>query len=359
MSLREIDWHLHADTTLDYLCVDAFLTEMVGARALGTAFELGLIDALQEPMSQDALEQRLQLDAQGLSLLFEMLEAHAVLARSALHDGTDVWQITNDFQHALRYRDLLEAKLYFAGLVAHDYLHLATALLMQPQRFFEQARIFSLFAYDKACALEGNNYADTARWMRITTALTTYESAVCLAGFDFSVYRRVLDIGGNSGELMRQVCTAMPRLDATIYDLPLVCDIGRRHVDDQSPVAVSQRVTFVKRDKGQRAYPQGHDLIVFKSMLHDWPAEEARDFLQRAYDALPPGGTLLIFERAHTALCGTQIGYGQLPLMLFFRSYRRPEIYKEWLEQLNFHSVQWQIVPLDMPFMMLTARKEA
>ncbi|RZJ20222.1 MAG: hypothetical protein EOO54_13715 [Haliea sp.] len=107
------------------------------------------------------------------------------------------------------------------------------------------------------------------------------------------------------------------------------------------------------------AVPAGHDLISFKSMLHDWPDAEMEDFLRRAHDALLPGGTLLIFERGEMRLDGRQVAYGQLPLMLFFRSYRKPQAYGERLEALGFQSVQVRQVELDMPFILITAVKQA
>ena len=66
--------------------------------------------------------------------------------------------------------------------------------------------------------------------MRFTTALTRYESGACIANHDFSPYERMLDVGGNSGEFALRVCQRHSRLRATVYDLPLVCDIGERHV---------------------------------------------------------------------------------------------------------------------------------
>ena len=36
------------NTALDYLCVDIFIANIVEARALGTAFQLGIIDYIEE-----------------------------------------------------------------------------------------------------------------------------------------------------------------------------------------------------------------------------------------------------------------------------------------------------------------------
>ena len=304
-----------------YLCVDAFMVDMAGATALSTAFETGVIDHLaQRPSgSMDALRNALKLDARGLQFLLGLLRANGVI-----DTGTEAPVLTPAFRAALAFRDILEAKLYFAKLVAPDFVQLLTALLMEPARFAEHARIFKLFAYQHALESTPDNLARTARWMRLTTALTAYEAGACIAAHDFSRYRRMLDVGGNSGEFALRLCRANPALEATVYDLPVVCEIGAAHV---AGVAEGTRIRFVSRDRAQPALPAGHDLVTFKSMLHDWPDTEMADFLRRARDALAPGGTVLIFERGQLPVDtnALPLPYGQLPLMLFFRSYRTPQ----------------------------------
>lgn len=360
MTIREVRWDQHAGKERDYLCVDPFIADMVGARALSTAFETGVIDYMIEHAvrTSEAMLVDLQLDRRGLQLLLGMLHANHVIKRTrndeAMADNSDEIQLSASFKTAIVFRDLLEAKLYFANLVAPDFLHLLTALLMEPAKFAEQARIFKLFSYQRAFEATAENYEQTARWMRITTALTKYEAQACIAAFDFLPYRHMLDIGGNSGEFVLRICRKHSELHAAVYDLPLVCDIGTKHVADEQEAA---RIEFIKRDPAQLALPRGYDLITFKSMLHDWPDAEMGDFLRRAYDALDVGGTLMIFERAEASVENVQIAYGQLPLMLFFRSYRTPQAYQTQLEAIGFRSVAIAEVPLDMPFILITAIK--
>jgi len=357
MRLRQVNWETHVGDERAYLCVDAFITDMVGARALSTAFETGVIDYFLAKEKVDAADMvaALRLDERGVRLLLGMLRANRVIELVGDDGGL---RFSNAFLAALRFRDLLEAKLHFANFVAPDFMHLSTALLMEPEVFVEHARIFKLFSYQRAHEVTRENMEQTARWMRITTALTTYEAQACLTAFDFSQYRRMLDVGGNSGEFVLRICRQHAELQATVYDLPLVCDIGARHVADCArDHAEGERIAFVRRDPTNPVLPADHDLITFKSMLHDWPLDEMIGFLQRAYDALPVGGTLMIFERGDAEVGETQIGYGQLPLMLFFRSYRQPEDYRKVLVAIGFHSVEVSIVLLDMPFILMMARK--
>jgi len=337
--------------TSAYLCVDDFLRDAVGARALASAFELGLIDCLldRQPRNMAQLAERCKLDESGLELLLGMLRAGGVLERS----GGDA-ALSPAFMEALRYRDLIDAKLDLISLAAPDFVELFSTLLADPRRFFGSARIFELFSYQRCFDPTPENYANTARWMRITTALTKYEAAACLGRHDFSRYGRMLDVGGNSGEFALQACRRHAGLRATVHDLPLVCDLGARRVSAEPEAA---RIDFVKVSAPAGELPRGYDLVVFKSMLHDWPEQEMRQFLARAHRALNPGGGLLIFERSRYDAARAQVPYCAIPLLLFFRSYRTSDGYGDALAEAGFRDVRVDTLELDMPFMLVTATK--
>ncbi len=335
----------------DYLCVDQYIADAVGARALSTAFEIGFIDDLVRHTSRSlpALAETARLDRRGAMLLADLLGAARVLDFVG-----DLVQLTPDFRRALQFRDLMEAKLDFAATVAPDFFDLFTTLLTDPPAFFRQAKLFDLFSYDRCIDSTPENRASTVRWMRFTTSLTKYESAACLLNHDFSVYRRMLDVGGNSGEFALRVCREHPGLRATVYDLPVVCEIGEKHVAEEPEAG---RISFERAAPGNGRLPENHDLITFKSMLHDWPDEQMRSFLQRAYDALLPGGSLIIFERSVVDTGERQLAYGQIPIALFFRSYRVPGDYTTALRQAGFTQIACTKIDLDMPFMLVTATK--
>ena len=342
---------LALEARLGYLSVDRFAVDVAGARALGAAFELGLIDWLMEasPRALSELGALARLDERGTRLLAGLLRVNGVIDIS--HDRV---RLTEAFAAALRYRDLLEAKLDFAALVAPDFLGLFTTLLADPGRFFGEARLFELFSYDRCFDPTPENRANTARWMRFTTALTKYESGPCLDAYDFSRHRRMLDVGGNSGEFGLRACRRHPELRVTVHDLPVVCEIGESHVGSEPEAA---RISFASVSHEGGAFPAGCDLVTFKSMLHDWPEDQVRAFLVRAYEALPAGGTVLIYERGPVEIGDAPLPYSQIPLVLFFRSYRGIADYTVFLQEAGFRDVSSQLIDLDMPFLLVTANK--
>ena len=335
-----------------YLDVDRFLETIVDARALATAFDLGLIDAVADgPATRAALATRLGIEASGLDLLLDLLAASGVIADDAGARAPETVRLSERFEATLRYRELLEAKLdLLLSVAVPDLLLGFTDLVTDVPRFMTRSRMFQLFDYQRATELAPGNEEWTQRWVRFTTALTAHEAAACLERHDFSGYRRLLDVGGNSGEFAVRICAAHPHLSATILDLPVVCRIGEAHV---GRTVEGSRIRFLAGDARRDDWPEGMDVVTFKSMLHDWPDEETTVLLARARRALRPGGTLLIFERTKMELRSRPLPCSLVPMLLFARSFRDPDWYQSRLEEAGFTRIKTQRFALDTPFMLV------
>lgn len=345
---------LSAEREDGYLVVDQYLRSLLPARALRSAFDSGLIDRLAQDgtVSTSQLADRTSLDPMAVELVLAALTSAQVVASPTA--APNQWSLTDGFRRALRYRDLLEAKLDFALLVVPDLADRFDDLLVDRASFLQHSRLMQLFAYDRCFEATRENLEHTQKWMRITTALTRYESHACLNRFPFEEHRHQLDVGGNSGEFVLQACRRFPDLTATVMDLPLVCAIGERHV---SRDLNADRIVFRAGNALCDDLPEDVDLISFKSMLHDWPADMARQMLERSVAALPPGGRILIYERAPIESQTLTSDFHLLPMLLFFRSFRSPDLYADWLQQLNC-DVRIETVELELPFFVLTAQKQ-
>ncbi|WP_433528849.1 methyltransferase [Micromonospora sp. CA-263727] len=108
---------------------------------------------------------------------------------------------------------------------------------------------------------------------------------------------RLLDVGGGDGTLAAHILDAAPALRADVYNLPAVAPLvattraTRGHPD---------RLGFVGGDFFAEPLPTGYDALSFVRVLHDWPNAVARQLVQQAYEALEPGGLLLICEEFRT-----------------------------------------------------------
>jgi len=335
----------------DHLRVDDFLKTLLDVRSLSTAFRKGLVDLLLEKGTATGrqLEKQCGAGGGGMDLLLSLLAANG-----AVEDRNGVFSLSGNFLQALQYRDLLELKIDLCHFAACDLLDRFDLLICDPGRFMKEALTYRLFSYERCREDTEENRLRTERWMRITTILTKYEAQACLARYDFGSFRRLLDIGGNSGEFALQVCRAHPRLTATVLDLPVVCRIGRKHVGSAPEAA---RIAFVEGNALVDPLPSGHDLVVLKSVLHDWPEPAAAELLSRAYRCLEPGGTVIVFERGRAGTGPAVPPFSAIPFLLFYHSFRSPAFYADHLGSLGAAEIRIRRVDLEMPFFLIAARK--
>ncbi|WP_027062471.1 methyltransferase [Mesorhizobium loti] len=331
--------------------VDRFIETEIEARALALAFSLGIIDRLlvEEFVAKDEIFLLGKMPEAAFHLFLDLLVGNEVTR------GHETIGLTPQFRAALACRDLLEAKLWFANLVAPDIHGLFAELLSDIPQFMARARVFELFRYDRCMVVTPENLAATAQWVNYTTILTRYEAPSCLDRLVLAEHRQIMDIGGNSGEFVRQICERNQAIRATVFDLPVVCELGRRHVSG-SPQA--GRIAFLEGDLRNDPLPADHDVISFKSVLHDWPQEDAAAFIGKAAQALAPGGRIVIFERMPIELRGARLPYSMVANLVFLPFFRSPDFYAGQLDKLSFIDITVRSIGIEMPFALITARKK-
>lgn len=278
----------------------------------------------------------------------DLLQAYGFVCRE-----NNIVSLNSEFRSVLKYRDYIESTIEFANVIAPDVSDRLSLLFEDEAKFMESSRLFELFGYHRCFEITDENIRLTKRWVNFTTGLTRYEAKVCLHHHDFCQYKTMMDIGGNSGEFALQACKKHPELQVIVVDLPVVCEIGLEHVA-QDPEA--SRIQFKKANALLDELPKGLDLVTFKSILHDWPKEGVDAFLEQAHRSLRPGGTVLIFERGPID-SRQAIPYSMLPIFMFFRSFRSPELYCQQLESAGFEDVTIKSLALKTGFSIISAQK--
>lgn len=337
---------------IEYLCVDRFLGTVIDTVALHTAFTSGLLDYLRARPHASAreIDELLHAHPWGARLLIDLLRANGVVERAGEHVA-----LTEGFRSALRFQELLEVKIELARLAAADVIDDFSRLVTRPFDFMRRSRMISAFDSGRAEAPSAAERSAARRWMRFTTALTRHEAEVCLHYHDFGHHVRMLDIGGNSGEFALRACRRHPALHASVLDLPVVCEVGAEHVRGEPE---AERIAFLPGNALHDPLPPDHDLITFKSMLHDLPDAQMRQLLERASGALHAGGTLLVFERAPLEIGASAPPCSLLPMLLFGHTFRAPSVYVDALRSLGFSDVTLREIALEMPFFLIVARSD-
>ncbi|HLS81487.1 MAG TPA: methyltransferase [Steroidobacter sp.] len=121
-------------------------------------------------------------------------------------------------------------------------------------------------------------------WMTISTTLAA--SAITEA-YDFTPFKSVCDIGGGQGVLLKNILTANPHLRGILYDQDTV-------VKDHVLADLSERVEIQTGSFFERT--PSADVLLMKSVLHDWSDEKCQLILSRCRRAMRPSSRLLIVE---------------------------------------------------------------
>ncbi len=327
--------------------VDRYLQTMADVWALQAAFESELIQNLQGSGSSLS-----RLPTAGQLPRDEWAQLHQ---SNVLETIGEKVQLTVDFRRALEFESLLRTKIRFIQEVFPD----PNSSPWDPNDIESagrsRSRLLELFDYSRALDDSEDNRQHVARWMGITTELTRHEAGVCLDNFDFASFSNAIDIGGNSGEMARQICSRHKHIEITVLDLPLVCQAGRQHLESTDEAS---RIRFATGDILATGVPSGFDLIIFKSMLHDWPDVLAEQILSSAARSLEPAGSILIFERIDSEHLQTGIPASHLPLAMFQEYYRHYDWYLDRLAKTGFDQLDVVLLDIDLRFVLLRASRQ-
>jgi hypothetical protein len=96
----------------------------------------------------------------------------------------------------------------------------------------------------------------------------------------------------HAGDLAAQVALANTHLSGTGFDLPQVGPIFGEYI---GKVGVAGRVTFAAGSFFDNAIPPA-DVVMMGHILHDWDLPTKKMLIGKAFEALPAGGSLIVYE---------------------------------------------------------------
>lgn len=256
-----------------------------GSKTLLSAIELGLFTELaQSPLSGEQLTERLKLHPRSARDFFDTLVALGMLDR----DG-EVYRNTPESDQFL-----VRSKLsYIGGILemANERLYPFWGSLTEGLRTGLPQNEVKTGGTGLFEAL----YGDPERLRLFLAAMTGLSMGASLGiaqKFPWANYKTVVDVGGAQGGLLVQLCLAHPHLKGTNFDLPVVAPIFEEYVATNG---LSERLKFQPGNFFNEPIPSA-DVITMGHILHDWDLDQKRMLLDKAYQALPAGGALIVFE---------------------------------------------------------------
>lgn len=138
-------------------------------------------------------------------------------------------------------------------------------------------------------------YADPERLREFLAAMTgiSHGSNLLIAQqFPWGDYRTFVDVGTAQGDLAAQIALANPHLRGQGFDLPKVGPIFDQYI---ASLGVGDRVTFAAGSFFNQDIPPA-DVVLMGHILHDWDLATKKMLIRKAFNALPAGGALVIYE---------------------------------------------------------------
>ncbi|HUY50231.1 MAG TPA: methyltransferase [Streptosporangiaceae bacterium] len=154
----------------------------------------------------------------------------------------------------------------------------------------------------------------------------------------FSTVKQVLDVGGGDAVNAIALAQAHPHLEITIMEISATGPIARKRVEDSG---LGERIRVHECDMFADKFPVGADCVLFAHQLVIWTPEQNIQLLRRAYEALPDGGQIVIFNSMSS-------DHGDGPLMAALDSVYFASLpaeggmiypwrqYEEWLREAGF-----------------------
>jgi O-methyltransferase domain/Dimerisation domain len=255
------------------------------AKALLSAVELGVFTALAEsPLDLDTLRKRVGIDERGARDFFDALVALGMLERD----------------ESSRYANTLETDLYLdrqkPTYIGGELDHFNTYVYPHWNLLTPALRTGKPQSGARATGHYPALYADQAALETLVKGMTggTLPVAKALAAkLNWQNYKTIIDVGTAQGCLPVQIANAHPHIGGGGFDLPPVAPHFGNYIREHD---LSHRLRFYAGDFLQDPLPSA-DVLVFGRVLHNWDIATKRMLLKKAYDALPAGGALIVYER--------------------------------------------------------------
>jgi SAM-dependent methyltransferase len=138
-------------------------------------------------------------------------------------------------------------------------------------------------------------YADPARLQGFLGAMTGLSHPANLEiarQLPWKDWRSFVDVGTAQGDLAVQIALAHPHLQGIGFDLPPVQPIFQAYA---ARCGVADRLRFAPGDFFAQPLPQA-DVVLMGHVLHDWDLPTKRLLIAKAFDALPAGGALVVYD---------------------------------------------------------------
>lgn len=261
------------------------------SKVIFSACELGVFDLLlksQEPLSAQHVARELSTSVDGMERLLDALVGIEILEVETTN-GTALYSSTD---------------------VANLYLAKGSAKSLHDMIVYQSQTIYPLWNNMGDAVREGKNQNEKTfglppeeifqaiyrseeemlKFMGLMNSSWVLDGHDIVTAFNLSGFQNIVDLGGCTGALAREMAKAYPSSSVAVFDLPQVVELAQKHFCQENDV-----ITFQTGDFFSGEVPPA-DLYVLARIIHDWPEEKCLTLLKKIYEACKPGGGVLLVE---------------------------------------------------------------
>jgi len=110
---------------------------------------------------------------------------------------------------------------------------------------------------------------------------------------DLSGSSMMLDVAGGSGAFSIVLCKQYAGLSSTIIDFPSVIEVARRYIE---AAQLGSRIALAGGDALESTWPKNQDVVLMSYLLSAVGEPDIPSLIDRAWDALRPGGQLVLHD---------------------------------------------------------------
>ncbi len=257
----------YLSTQLIYVAAELSLADVITG-SIATADELAQASGVPEPTLRRILR--------GLAAIGIFAETPP--DRFTLTPLGDL--LRSDHPQSLRGAVLVRGRLYYETMGA-----LLTSL-RERRTPFERTHGAPFFEY-----LE-QHPEQAAGFQSSMASRSRREAAAVVACYSFNPYRRIVDIGGGDGTLLRRILAATPTAHGVLFDRPAAVAGAIEHLGRVAEAGSWQAIDGDFFDQ----VPPGGDLYILSRVLHDWNDQDATAILVNCRRAMKSTSTLIVIE---------------------------------------------------------------
>jgi hypothetical protein len=267
------------------VAVMEMVVDMWAAQAITAAADLGIADVLAKgALSADELATAVNADAEALSRLLRALISRGIFRQR--RDGRyDLTPLADTLRRDAEVSVAGWARWVGSPQHREHWSHFTDAI-RTGRPVVPELRGKPVFDYLASEPELGEIFNQAM------TSGSELSIAPVIAAYDFSPYATVVDVGGGHGRLLAAILAATPHARGILFDQPQVVAgapglLSKHHVEGR--VRVVEGSFF-------DAIPDGGDAYVLKSVIHDWPDDDAVRILRNVRAAARVGNHILLVE---------------------------------------------------------------